>query len=71
MKYEVPLYMVGFWETTDALKGLQTKECKEEMEKIVREFISCLVFSSSAERALAKEIFECSWRLSRYYKELL
>jgi hypothetical protein len=71
MKYEVPIHLVGVWETTDSLKELQSEECKKEMNRIEKEFISCLRFTSSAERALAKEIFECSWRLSRYYKELL
>ena len=71
MKYEVPLHLVGVWETADELKKLQPEECLKEMDRVGKEFICCLQFSSSAERALAKEIFECSWRLSRYYKELL
>lgn len=70
MKYVAPIYKVGIYETADDLKELQSQDCKKEMEKVRKEFISCYSFISSAERALAIEIFESAWRLARYYEEL-
>lgn len=69
-KYVAPIYMVGTWELEDALKKLQPEDCKAEMEKVSKHFISCQVFSSSAERSFAKDVFENAWRLSRQYQEL-
>ncbi len=70
LKYQTPLYVIATQETTEHLEKIQPPECFKEMNRVGREFIACMQFSSSAERALAREIFEKSWRLARYYKEL-